>query len=164
MTQHLPFTLKGLASAVALSAAALGAAPALSGVTDISNAPLASASNQSVLPNVMFILDDSGSMDFDTLPDNTENWQMGSERRYIDELYQCKPKGILTTGSYKAGLMPTNCDRVDPPFGAAQFNGLYYDPTVRYRPRLCKNARRHSEANDHAAAGLGGFTQTCVAI
>lgn len=37
--------------------------------TDISNAPLVTSPNASVLPNIMYILDDSGSMGWDYLPD-----------------------------------------------------------------------------------------------
>lgn len=38
-------------------------------ITDISTSPLVSSASTSVLPNIMFILDDSGSMDFDYMPD-----------------------------------------------------------------------------------------------
>lgn len=49
-----------------LGALALGAAHAAS--TDIGTAPLFTSSNSSVKPNIMFILDDSGSMSSDYLP------------------------------------------------------------------------------------------------
>ena len=48
---------------------------------DLAQAPLASAANLAVLPNLLFLLDDSGSMMFDALPDNTERAQGGAERR-----------------------------------------------------------------------------------
>jgi type IV pilus assembly protein PilY1 len=79
MSHHLRFISKRLALA-GCAAALLGAVPARSAVTDISNTPLASAANMSVLPNVMFILDDSGSMHFDGMPDNIENNQGASEK------------------------------------------------------------------------------------
>lgn len=41
--------------------------------TDISSAPLASSSSTAVKPNIMFILDDSGSMGWDYLPDSVNN-------------------------------------------------------------------------------------------
>jgi hypothetical protein len=102
---------------------------------DISQAPLASASNLSVLPNLLFLLDDSGSMMFDTLPDHTERVQGGAERRYWHRNFNCKPKNVKTTGAF-AGSLPNHCDRVDPPFGAAQFNGMYYNPQLTYRPPI----------------------------
>ena len=49
--------------------------PALAQLTDISNAPIASSSNLSVLPNIMFLLDDSGSMTYDALPDHADHQQ-----------------------------------------------------------------------------------------
>ena len=38
-------------------------------VTELATAPLVTSSSTSVLPNIMFILDDSGSMDWDYMPD-----------------------------------------------------------------------------------------------
>lgn len=43
------------------------------GITDLANAPLATSSTSSVLPNLMFTLDDSGSMGWDYLPDHVGN-------------------------------------------------------------------------------------------
>ena len=37
--------------------------------TDLATAPLVTSSTSSVLPNLMFVLDDSGSMAWDYLPD-----------------------------------------------------------------------------------------------
>ena len=53
-------------------AAMVGAAlfgTALAANTDLANAPLFTSSNNAVKPNIMFILDDSGSMAWDYLPD-----------------------------------------------------------------------------------------------
>lgn len=53
-----------------LSLAALGALGlAHAGLTDISQTPLLTASGTPVKPNVMVVLDDSGSMDYDYLPE-----------------------------------------------------------------------------------------------
>jgi type IV pilus assembly protein PilY1 len=51
--------------AAALCAPLTGAAA----VADLSNVPSASASPSSVKPNIMFILDDSGSMSWTYMPD-----------------------------------------------------------------------------------------------
>lgn len=58
---------------------AVGAAPSpgIAQVTDISNAPLATASG--VKPNLMYILDDSGSMSLDYIPDYA--WSGGAAAR-----------------------------------------------------------------------------------
>jgi len=71
MKQRMRFTPSGMALAIAAGAVlGLGSAPGRAAPLDISQAPLASSSDISVLPNVMFLLDDSGSMQFDTLPDH----------------------------------------------------------------------------------------------
>ena len=128
-----------LAAALMVGAAAgLASAPAAADITDISQTPLASASNLAVLPNILFLLDDSGSMTFDTLPDHTERNQQGTERRYFQNNAVCKPKGILTTSSTASlnGLPATHCDRTEPPFGAVEHNGMYYNPQQTYRPAM----------------------------
>lgn len=59
---------------VLISASLLGSSAGVhAATTDIANAPLASASSTIVKPNIMFILDDSGSMGWDYLPDNVDN-------------------------------------------------------------------------------------------
>jgi type IV pilus assembly protein PilY1 len=55
--------------------AALADGPARAANTDISNIPLANASATSALPNIYFLLDDSGSMDWNTLPGATDQNQ-----------------------------------------------------------------------------------------
>ena len=53
----------------------LGAAASTQGaVTSISSAPLVTSSASAVLPNLMFVLDDSGSMDWNFMPD----WASGA--------------------------------------------------------------------------------------
>ena len=60
----------------ALAAFVLSLGAALSvhaGTTDISSSPLVTAAGSEVLPNLMFVLDDSGSMDWDYMPDNVND-------------------------------------------------------------------------------------------
>ncbi|GIZ50426.1 pilus assembly protein [Noviherbaspirillum aridicola] len=59
------------ASLALLAAATL---PATAAITDIATAPLLSAPSTSVKPNIMFILDDSGSMGWEYLPDAAANF------------------------------------------------------------------------------------------
>jgi type IV pilus assembly protein PilY1 len=55
-------------------AACLGAAPAaMAAMTDIANVPLASSSTTVVKPNILFTLDDSGSMAWGFMPDGIRN-------------------------------------------------------------------------------------------
>jgi type IV pilus assembly protein PilY1 len=94
-------------------AACMVAQPAFAAVTDISNVPLGSAGGATYLPNLLFILDDSGSMGNDYNPD------------YVNDGNTC----MTTSGG------STNCQRGDAPFeagGANGFNGVGYDPNFTY--------------------------------
>jgi len=79
-------------------------------VTDLATLPLANATTVNILPNIMFILDDSGSMDSDYMPD------------YVNASF-CRAS---------AGLQ--ECKFGDPPYNAAGFNRSYYNPLVNYTP------------------------------
>lgn len=62
-----------LSRVLQLLAAAGFCSAAYAATTDIANSPMASSGNTSVKPNLMFILDDSGSMDWEYLPDSVSN-------------------------------------------------------------------------------------------
>ena len=92
-----------LLSVCCASGAARGAS------TDLASAPLATSATTAVLPNLMFILDDSGSMGWDYLPDN-----------------------VPSPGTAKSPQ--SSADVGDPPYYAAQFNSQFYNPQLTYRP------------------------------
>lgn len=77
------------------------------GETDISKTPLITSSTSSVKPNIMFILDDSGSMDWDFLPDWADNTDPVSGNNYNS-----------------IPLFHRNSD----------FNGVAYNPAITYTP------------------------------
>ena len=64
-------------------------ASAHAGVTDLAGSPLVTSSTSSVKPNLMFILDDSGSMGWDFLPDwaNTGNQTLFRNNTYNGVAY-----------------------------------------------------------------------------
>ena len=109
MTRH--FHLSNYCAGTALLCLALLPA-AQAGVTDISNTPLSSASNFAVAPNFMFILDDSGSMGWDYLPD------------VVIDNNKCKRRNDSSD----------DCRPGDPPYYAAEFNTVYYNPRITYLP------------------------------
>ncbi len=78
---------------------------------DISNTPMGTRSGSNVAPNLMFILDDSGSMDNDYLPDA------------VGEANICRTSAALTGADCQPGM---------PPFYAFQFNSIYYNPATTY--------------------------------
>jgi len=90
--------------------------PAFAAMTDLSAVPLASSAGANFLPNLLFTLDDSGSMGFNYLPD------------YVNDPSTCM---VSDDG--------TACTRGDPPFeagGQTGFNGVGYDPNFNYLPGL----------------------------
>ena len=124
------FVTRGL---VYLFAGCLVAQPAFAGNVTISNTPLATAGGgASVLPNLLFTLDTSGSMDWDYLPDYFSNEQNGTN--------QCMTRSNSQTGSsHNTPITFTDCEQGDPAWytgGSHGTNGVAYDPTVFYKPAL----------------------------
>jgi type IV pilus assembly protein PilY1 len=91
---------------------------AVAGVTDLADGPLANATTTTILPNIMFDLDDSGSMNWDYMPDylRTPN--------YTTFLKWCR-------GTDNGNTLVT-CEQGDAPYFAAGFNSLYYNPEISY--------------------------------
>src|SRR5262245_11493723 len=95
--------------------------PAHAALVTISSTPLATAGGSNVLPNLLFTLDASGSMDWDFMPDYLE-YKDGGER-------QCMTR---SDGN-------TDCRSGDPIWnagGSQGANGVAYDPNINYRPGL----------------------------
>jgi len=109
----------GLASAIVLAADAW-ALP-----TDIAQQPLAlPAAN--VPPNIMMILDDSGSMVQQYTPDYLGRHFGGSNRLCLDSKDD--------NGSIDTNL--DNCEVGDPPLMTPDLNTQYYNPEIRYYPAV----------------------------
>ena len=90
-------------------------AQATAATVAIAEAPLVSATTTQVLPNLMYILDNSGSMSWDYMPD------------YVNDSNKCKSTG--TSGEFSAA-----CSLGDPPYNTNFFNTLAYNPTITYSP------------------------------
>lgn len=96
---------------IAFASGLLMPASAWSASLDLATAPLANATTTKVLPNLMFILDGSGSMDWNYLPD------------WVDDSI-CKN----TNGSYNYACANS------PLFQSPDVNGVYYNPAITYLP------------------------------
>lgn len=83
----------------------------------IASAPLVSATTSQVLPNLMYILDNSGSMASDYMPD------------YVNDINKCK-------STNPAGDFSANCQFGDPPYNSNFYNSIYYNPAIRYSPAV----------------------------
>jgi type IV pilus assembly protein PilY1 len=120
--------------AVALLALSAGLSNAA--VTDLGTAPLVSATTGDVLPNLMYILDNSGSMGWDYMPD------------YVNDNNKCKSTG--TSGDFSA-----TCGFGDPPYNTTDFNSIYYNPAITYSPGLNADG---SEKASRTSVNTTGWT------
>ena len=122
--------------------------PARAEVTDLAQVPLANSPSTAVLPNLMFILDDSGSMQWDYMPDNVHNLTTGQS------INNCK-----TTSGGAAQIANTQCASpsgssptpAEPPYYTAQFNQIYYNPDITYSP-----------GTDYTGVSLGSAVATAA--
>jgi len=128
-----------LRTAVLLAAILTLAAPAGAAETDLAPAPLGTAPSVTVLPNLMFILDDSGSMARDFMPDQ------------VDDSNTCKECIVKADGSKTCYVADQRCSAGHPPYYAAQFNTLYYDPQITYSPGVDQLGVSLGNANPEAA-------------
>ena len=114
-------------AAIGGALAALAAAPcALAAVTDISNNPLASSASVSVKPNLMYLMDTSGSMEQGHVPDDesTQTTKVGYKNYLCNTLYY-NPNIIY--------VPPKNADGtnfLNATFTAAKYDGFDFTSPV----------------------------------
>jgi len=65
---------KGLIYGIVVSMLATSSSYSMAALTDLADIPLASSSSSAVKPNLLFVLDDSGSMAWGFMPDDRDNW------------------------------------------------------------------------------------------
>ena len=104
--------------------------PVDAALTDIATSPMANTGSAIVKPNLMYLLDTSGSMDWDYMPDSVGNDPA------------CK-----TTGSSL-----TACNFADPPYNANQFNGVAYSPAITYTPAVYYDGTSYPTYDNSTAA------------
>ena len=127
---HLFTALLGVAAAASTQAA----------VTDIATAPLITSSPQEVKPNLLFILDDSGSMQWTYMPDQARNFdvQNGTDL-------------AAGTGVALYGYRSYQC------------NGVYYNPSITYSPPVTSTGTSYANSS-FTAAWTNGFDQAAGTV
>jgi type IV pilus assembly protein PilY1 len=108
-----PLSIKQFATSLLLFVAPYAAA------TDISTTPLSTYTKTSatdIKPNVMFVLDDSGSMNWDFMPD-----------------WACAPQSKPEPTCKSPGQNPSS-PRYEYMFRNAAYNGVFYNPKIKYVP------------------------------
>ena len=138
-------------------ASTLAALPARAQVADLADVPLANSPSTSVLPNLMFVLDDSGSMNWNYMPDFVLNSSGG------DSYYNCKscsstscsgPGGTSSTGRQCANSSPSYGE---PPYYAPLFNKIWYNPNITYSPAVDSTGTPIFATNPATAARRDAF-------
>jgi type IV pilus assembly protein PilY1 len=117
--QRIPHRRGRLASTLFGTLCAMSAAAA---PIDLATTPIGTATSGTVVkPNVMFILDASGSMNADYVPDPVNPiGELGADSQHS---FNCRTDSNDTNA----------CQRGDPPYHADRFNGLAYNPQFTYR-------------------------------
>ncbi|MFN2334927.1 MAG: pilus assembly protein, partial [Wenzhouxiangellaceae bacterium] len=124
---------------------------------NIAQSPLFVAAN--VEPNVMFTLDDSGSMQWEYMPD-------GGEFRFTLHMFP-RPAGLYGGQDYDNQVPSFRDDSLHNYFGrSAANNGVFYNPDVTYRPWSSPDGSEMPQADPTAALynpdrpGLGALDLT----
>lgn len=112
-------------------------------LTDIADGPLAQPAT-SVKPNMLLILDDSGSMARQFMPDYvSSNVSAGTVANCRDSL---DGDGLITSDL-------RDCFAGDPPAMSPDFNTQYYNPEIRYFPAVNYDGSSKGEMSSAATTG-----------
>ncbi len=185
ITTKYKTSMKTTASAALISAALLGPITAAAAPGTLADSPL--FLTNSVEPNILFMIDDSGSMDWGLMtPENSGIMDLGCSYYYAQPAPDNDDTWVVPT---EAALMARG---VAAPYGGVwrawnkDYNKVYYDPSISYTPwpgensagNLYQNANPlvafydpYLPANgstnlttntpystDYCAGGLGSFT------
>jgi type IV pilus assembly protein PilY1 len=138
-----PFVMLPRARAASTAATTSCSVANNNGCTELSASP--PEDTVSVPPNIMLMLDDSGSMAWDYMPD------------------ACYLYGVTCTG-YQNGTNPINGQGVDSITGVnndamidASNNGVYYNPTITYSPPPQANGTLYPSYSDITSVPVDGF-------
>jgi type IV pilus assembly protein PilY1 len=101
--------------------------PAPAALTELATSPLATSTTSTVKPNVLLLLDNSGSMDWDHMPDDASDG--GSAVSFVFGYY---------------GIRSSQCNQV------------YYNPLITYLPPLKADGTSYSDAT-YTGAWDNGF-------
>lgn len=127
---------------------------------NLSNVPLYLGG--SVAPNVMFLLDDSGSMQFETMPDALTNlFSQSCCTNYQMWVYP-RVSGLHGDGDYaNATRVPSfTADSImGLAYRSALVNTLYYNPAIRYLPWVDDEGNDMPVADPEAAPNRPLFTE-----
>lgn len=154
------------------------ALPASAVLTDLADSPLVNDAGSVVRPNLMFILDNSGSMNFNFTPDNVAYnpaFNIGTDTANRTRVCRSHHRDTAANLTFCGGVRIDNnapSDGGDPPFYSPQFNTSYYNPEIRYLPPVnpCSPADNLPSMTDGSAVRVQGHqldancTQTSATV
>ena len=117
---------KAVVYGVLTSFLATSSLPSYAALTELANAPLASTTSAQVKPNIMFILDTSGSMGWDFLPDSVNDSLGYSKIGY--KHFRCNLIYYNPALSYTVPKKPDGTDFPNSSFTGAPTNGFQNYP------------------------------------
>jgi type IV pilus assembly protein PilY1 len=131
----------------------LGLAPARAALTDLNDEPLATQSNSLLAPpNVMFIVDDSGSMDWEFMPGASTGDLPARTGSYGYKSAQCNGLAYDPSVSYTPPVKWNGVSYPQASYGAAWDNG--------YTPRFTSNVAYAGTGVTASTHSLGTKTMT----
>lgn len=156
-------SLNAVRRLAAMLMALVATAPAWS-QTDIATAPLVTSAAAIVKPNLMFVIDDSGSMGFDFLPDHVVQSAQGGCRfyntttgatTYNQACCRNNASPVVSPSSTACwiGDAPFDTYRAEPPFLSPDYNGVFYNPAVYYQPPVQADGSSYANQTSGATGG-----------
>lgn len=111
------------------------------GNVNLSSVPLTTATTTKVLPNLMYIQDNSGSMNWDYIPDRIVdgNYCKGGGTGTTNRCCRSDNGNAIGSSSEESVCNPRPAGstyRGMPPFATSTFNRIYYNPALTYLPPL----------------------------
>jgi len=132
---------------------------AYAATVDLATVPLANATTTNVLPNLMFILDNSGSMKQDYTPDyisDVFNNPATNDRNCRDSGDDGTSGSSGTLGDVFSGVVSGTtrildmCVVGDVPFMNSDMNSQYYNPAIRYIPGVDADGQSRGDQTNPA--------------
>lgn len=155
-----------------LAAASLGIAlstgsPANAAQVALATAPLANATTTTVKPNLMFVMDNSGSMGQEHTPDWLMEYNMrnapwtddGDWNSPATNEKNCRDSadddGLVNTSLSSMDMCVTG----DVPFATSAINSQYYNPAIRYLPGVNADGSSMPSQTDPTQVLLDGYNK-----
>jgi type IV pilus assembly protein PilY1 len=131
-----------LAIALAMASQPAGA------LVDLPSAPLQSAA--AIPSNILFLLDDSGSMQFEMMPDTLTYTNDPYGRDWV--VYLFPPKDVYGGGTYERRIPSFDDSNYHNYFKRSPYNNsVFYDPTITYKPWVKYDGTPYAAASTTAA-------------